>query len=199
MPMFQQFPLGCAIRKRAFGVTVESLGSLALHRELQTKLPPLQFPGQMELRQDVIHHAPTARFFLARLGRDYMVVAAGREPTETCGQTIWGTGLCACPHLPAKEGSAEPAASCGDPRPGRAWVPQLMHSADPALGSCEESCLGEAGDAQCPRSWPLAPAPLPSRGTMAAAERAAVTAALFASGMLCHSASGLATSLLLME
>lgn len=130
MPVFQQFPLGCSIRKRAFRVTVESLGSSALHRELQTKLPPLQFPGQMELRQDVIHQAPTARFFLARLGRDYMVVAAGREPTETCGQTIWGTRLwcpCSvqvqsCPQLPAKEGSAERAASCGDPSPGTAWV-----------------------------------------------------------------------------
>lgn len=93
MPMFWQFPLACAIRKRAFGVTVESLGSLALHRELQTKLPHLQFPSQMELRQDVIHQAPTARFFLAHLGRDYMVVAAGREPAETCGQTMRGTRL----------------------------------------------------------------------------------------------------------
>lgn len=89
--------VACAIRKRAFGVTMESLGSLALHRELQTKLPHLQFPSQMELRQDVIHQAPTARFFLARLGRDYMVAAAGREPTETCGQTMWGTRLwCPC-------------------------------------------------------------------------------------------------------
>lgn len=90
-------PPGCAIRKRAFRATMESLGSSALHRELQTKLPPLQFPGQMELRQDVIHQAPTTRFFLARLGRDYMVVAAGGEPTETCGQTIWGSRLwCPC-------------------------------------------------------------------------------------------------------
>lgn len=51
----------------------------------------------------------------------------------------------------------------------------------------------------CLWSWALAPAPLPSRGTTAAAEQAAVTAALFASGTLCHSASGLATSLFLMQ
>lgn len=36
-------------------------------------------------------------------------------------------------------------------------------------------------------------------GRMAAAEQAAVTAALFALGMLCRSASGLATSLFLMH
>lgn len=128
--MFQQFPLGCATRKRAFRVTMESLGSLALHRELQTKLP-FQFPDQMELRQDVIHQAPTARFSLAHLGRDYMVVAAGREPTESCGQKTWGTRLwCPCsvqaqssPQLPAKECSA---ASYDSPLPAAQGWPQLI-------------------------------------------------------------------------
>lgn len=123
---------------------------MALHRELQTELLPFQFPGQMELRQDVIHQAPTARFFLAHLGRDYMVVAAGREPTETCGQTIWGSRLW-CPAL-CKPRAAhnsllrrallnlQPAVET-PVLAAHGW-PQLIPSADPAWGAVRKAAYG---------------------------------------------------------
>lgn len=145
---------------------MESLGSSALHRELQTKLPPLQFPGQMELRQDVIHQAPTARFsWLAWEGITWLwqqEESQQRPVARPYGAP--GSGVPALCKPKAAHSSLlrrallnlQPAVETSVPAL-HGW-PQLIHSADPAAGSCKESCLVEAM-LGCLWSWSLAAAP----------------------------------------
>lgn len=130
MPVFQQFPLGCAIRKRAFRVTMETLGCLALHRELQTKLPPLPVSRPDGAQAGCDTPSTHCRTFPGLLGkglhgcgsrkranRDLWPDHMGHRALVSCSVQAQS-----CPQLPAEEGSAEPAASCGHPGPGSAWV-----------------------------------------------------------------------------
>lgn len=135
-----------------------------------------------------------------------MVAAAGREPTETCGQTIWGSRLwCPAPCKPRAAHNSLLRRALLNLQPAvetpvlaaHGW-PQLIPSADPAWGAVRKAAYG--GGARV--SLELGPGSSPGCLHVAGWQeqsKAAVTAALFAVGMLCRSASGLATSLFLMD
>lgn len=101
----------------------------------------------------------------------------------------------AAPQLPAEEGSAEPS--------DQSWCSWSLHHTGglssstvliPAIGSCKECCLVEAM-LGCLWSWALAPVLADLMWWDGSSVAVAVTATLFASRSLCHSASGPTTAL----